>query len=81
MHTNYAATYFKEGDRLGTIEAGKLADLAVINGDYMTIPEDQIETLTVSKTILGGKVVFESDNPQPCTSERYRMIQEITAFQ
>ena len=80
QHTSYAATYFKEQGRLGTIEAGKLADLAIVDGDYMTIPEDQIETLAVSKTVLGGKVVFETENPSPCASERYRNIQEVTAF-
>lgn len=80
MHTSYAAAYFKEQDRLGTIEVGKLADLAIVNGDYMTIPEDQIETLRVSKTILGGRVVFETESPEQCTSERCKNIQQITAL-
>ena len=66
MHTNYAAAYFNEQDQLGTIEPGKLADLVVVDGDYMKIPENQIETLPVFMTILGGKVVFETQNPAAC---------------
>lgn len=81
MHTNYAAGYFGEQDRLGTIEVGKLADLAVINGDYMTIPEDQIDKLTVSMVLVGGQIVFETDDPQPCTSQRYKLIREVTTFE
>ena len=48
-----------EEDIKGSIEVGKLADFTVFNQDIMTIPEDEILSTQVVKTILGGKVVFE----------------------
>ncbi len=46
-------------DKLGSIETGKLADLIVIDRDYMTIPEDEIHEINVLLTMVGGKVVYE----------------------
>lgn len=43
----------------GSIEVGKLADFTVFDKDIMTIPEEEILTTKVVKTIFGGKVVFE----------------------
>jgi len=48
---------FKEKD-LGTIEVGKLADIVVLDKDYMTIPEDEIFNIHSVLTLVGGKVVF-----------------------
>jgi predicted amidohydrolase YtcJ len=45
----------------GTIEAGKLADLAVLDRDYFQIPEEQIKDVRVDMTIVGGKVMWERD--------------------
>jgi predicted amidohydrolase YtcJ len=43
----------------GSIEAGKLADLTVIDRDYMTCPEEEIRNLQTVMTVLDGKVVYE----------------------
>ncbi len=43
---------FEEG-RKGSIEVGKLADLAVLNADYLTVPE--LQSLL---TMVGGRVVY-----------------------
>ena len=59
MKTNWAATYNEEQDKLGTIEAGKLADLVVLGGDFMTVPEEGISDLPILMTVVGGKVVYE----------------------
>ncbi|MBI4455045.1 MAG: amidohydrolase family protein [Acidobacteria bacterium] len=58
MKTNWAARYSGDEKNLGTIEANKLADLVVIGGDYMTVPEDQIAELPIDLTIVGGKEVY-----------------------
>jgi len=50
---------FKE-DKLGTIEVGKLADLAVLDRDYMTIPADEIRDLKSVLTMVDGRIVYES---------------------
>ena len=49
-------------DEKGSIELGKLADLAVLSEDLLTIPEAQIREIRVLMTMVGGKVVF--NNPQ-----------------
>ena len=48
---------FDEGSK-GSIEVGKVADLAVLNADYLTVPEDQIRTLQSLLTVVGGRVVY-----------------------
>jgi predicted amidohydrolase YtcJ len=52
----YAA--FEEESK-GSISPGKLADLAILSQDIMTVPEDQIPATTVVMTIVGGKVAFK----------------------
>jgi hypothetical protein len=39
---------------------GKLADVAVLSGDYLDIPEDEIPDLNSVLTMLGGRVVYSS---------------------
>lgn len=43
----------------GSIEPGKLADFAILSKDIMTVPDKEILSAEVVKTIVGGKVVFE----------------------
>ncbi len=61
LYTLWAAAYSGEEDILGSIEAGKLADLVVLGGDYMTFPEDDLDKLRILMTVLGGEVVHEAD--------------------
>ena len=58
MFTQGSAWFTFEEDRKGSIEVGKFADLAVLNADYMTVPEDRIRNLESVLTMVGGKVVF-----------------------
>jgi predicted amidohydrolase YtcJ len=44
--------------RRGSLEAGKLADLAVLSQDYMTVPLDQIHNTESLLTMVGGKIVY-----------------------
>ena len=59
MKTLWAARFIDEDHNLGSIEKGKKADLAVLESDYMTVPEDQIEKITVALTVVDGRVVYE----------------------
>ena len=59
LYTSAAARSTFEEGRKGTLEPGKLADLAVLSADYMTVPEDQIKDIKVDLTLVGGKVVFQ----------------------
>jgi len=59
MYTVGAAwMQFAEKDR-GSIEVGKLADLVVIDRDFLTCPEDEIRSIEPVMTIVGGRVVYE----------------------
>jgi predicted amidohydrolase YtcJ len=59
LYTSAASHYMFEEDRKGSIEPGKLADLAVLSADLMTVPEDQIKDIKADLTVVGGKVVFQ----------------------
>ena len=59
-HTIDAARALRLEDRLGSIEAGKLADLAVIDGDLLATEPARIGELGAWLTILDGEVVHEA---------------------
>lgn len=50
---------FKEKD-LGSLEVGKWADMVVLDRDYLTISIDEIREITPVKTIVAGKIVYDS---------------------
>ena len=58
MKTIWAAAYVGDESRAGSLEPGKWADLVVLEGDYMSVPEDEIADLPVVLTIVGGKKVY-----------------------
>ncbi len=73
MMTKWAARYTNEEDILGTIEPGKLADLVVLGGDFLRVPEEQIfEGLPVLMTIVGGKIVYQTDHKVPTNEPEQR---------
>ncbi len=65
MKTNWAAYYSGEEELLRTIEPGKLADLVVLDKDYLTVPADEISEIKVLMTMIGAKVIFQSDSFNP----------------
>lgn len=56
MGSAYAS--FTERDK-GSIEVGKLADLAVLSADILTIDPAEIEKTKVVMTIFAGKILYE----------------------
>lgn len=57
--TSWAAWLSFDEQRLGSLEAGKLADFVVIDRDYLNCPESDISAIKPVLTILGGRRVFE----------------------
>lgn len=57
--TQWPAWLSFDETKLGTIEAGKLADLAVLDRDLLNCPEDELASIQVQRTIVGGKTVFQ----------------------
>lgn len=58
LNTAYAAY---EEDIKGTLTVGKLADLVVLSDNLLTMDPDGIKDVKVLTTVVGGKVVYESD--------------------
>jgi predicted amidohydrolase YtcJ len=63
MWTWNAAYLSFEEDVKGTLEAGKYADMVILDRDILTCPEDEIKNIEPVQTILGGKVIFDSGRP------------------
>ncbi len=59
-HTRKNAYLIFQEDNLGSIQPGKLADLVVIDRDYLTVPADQIKDIKVVMTMVGGRVVHDA---------------------
>ena len=60
MVTLDAAYFIGEEKMLGSIEVGKYADLVVLDGDYLGVPQDRIDEIEPIMTIVGGKIVFDA---------------------
>ena len=58
-YTRKNAYFVFQEDNLGSIQAGKLADLVVLDRDYLTVPADQIKDIKPVMTVVGGKVVYD----------------------
>jgi predicted amidohydrolase YtcJ len=58
LYTIGSAWFSHDESKRGTLEVGKLADLAVLTKDYMTVPLDQVGSIESLLTMVGGKVVY-----------------------
>jgi predicted amidohydrolase YtcJ len=60
LYTINNAYLNEEEKEKGSLEVGKLGDLIVIDQDVLTCPVDDIRTIKVLYTVVGGKVVHEA---------------------
>ena len=58
FYTLGSAWFSFDEDTRGSLDVGKLADLAVLSADYLTIPVEKIGGLESELTMMGGKVVY-----------------------
>jgi predicted amidohydrolase YtcJ len=70
LYTLGSAWFSGEQDKKGSIEVGKFADLSVLSDDYFSIDEEKIRNIQSILTIVGGKVVYATNDfqnlaPQP----------------
>lgn len=61
LYTLGSAWFAFDEDRRGSLEPGRLADLAVLDGDYLTVPAEQLARLQALLTMVGGRVVYAAE--------------------
>jgi predicted amidohydrolase YtcJ len=62
MFTIWAAEYVLKADKIGSLEKGKLADIVVLDKDYLTIPGDDIGDIQPQVVVFDGKIVHVNPN-------------------
>ena len=60
MFTRNNSWFLRMEDKIGAIEPGKLADLAVLDRDYFTVPDVEIKKVRSVLTIVNGRIVHDS---------------------
>jgi predicted amidohydrolase YtcJ len=59
-HTRTNAFFVFQEQDLGSIQPGRLADLVVLDRDYLTVPADEIKDIRPVLTMVGGRVVYDA---------------------
>lgn len=61
LYTKGSSWFSTEEDVKGCLAPGQLADFATLSADYFTIPENEIRALESILTVVGGEVVYASE--------------------
>ena len=67
MLTRWGAEYVMRDDELGSIEAGKLADLVVLDQSPLSsdVADEDLSEIKVIATLIGGEVAYGSLSTGP----------------
>ena len=68
MHTIYPAAALGEQDSKGSLEAGKLADIVVLNRDPMGMTGDELLDVKADYVFLGGREVYRRPGAEAYTT-------------
>jgi predicted amidohydrolase YtcJ len=60
LFTRGNSWFLRMEDKIGSIEAGKLADLAVLSDDYFAVTDEQIKRIRSVLTVVDGKIVSDA---------------------
>ncbi len=58
LYTLSSAWFSFDEDKRGSLEVGKLADFAILDRDYFSVPAGEIARIESVMTVVGGKAVF-----------------------
>lgn len=87
LMTSDGAWFSRETGKKGVLKAGAFGDLAVLDRDYLAVPEDQIQDITSVLTVVAGKVVhgsggYESLAPAlPAASPNWSPVRSFGGYQ
>jgi predicted amidohydrolase YtcJ len=57
-----SAKFLRADDKIGSLQKGKLADLIILEKNFMEVPEEEVGRNRVLVTVVGGEVVFIADD-------------------
>lgn len=60
LFTRENSWFLRMEEKIGSIEPGKLADLAVLDRDYFTVPDADLKKIRAVLTVVNGKTVHDS---------------------
>jgi predicted amidohydrolase YtcJ len=60
LFTRNNSWFLRMEEKIGSIEPGKLADLAVLDRDYFAVPDADIKKIRSVLTIVNGKIVHDA---------------------
>ena len=66
MYTIDSAWFSFDEKRLGSLEPGKLADLAVLSHDYDTVSDEDLRRVKSVLTVVGGRIVYSDSSLIAC---------------
>jgi predicted amidohydrolase YtcJ len=70
FYTAGSAWFAHDEGKRGSLEVGKVADLAVLSRDYLTVPVEQVGSIESLLTMVGGKIVYGAGSYQPLEGAR-----------
>ena len=62
LYTMGSAWTALEEDQLGSIEVDKLADLVVLDADFLNVADDELDDISAALTLVGGVVVYNDNS-------------------
>jgi len=60
LFTRGNSWFLRMENKIGSIESGRLADLAVLDRDYFTVPDTEIRKIRSVMTVVDGRVVYDA---------------------
>lgn len=60
MLTINGARFVAEDDEIGSLEPGKWADVTVLNGDFLNVPAEKLDTLHIDLTFVAGRLAYDA---------------------
>jgi hypothetical protein len=60
LFTRRNSWFLRMEEKIGTMQPGKLADLAVLDRDYFAVPDEQIKQIRSVLTVVDGRIVHDA---------------------